>query len=567
MQTATKLQIEFISKWAIAGTILTLSLTWLLLKTYVFTPTISIETLNFPTETSQIFYKKNSPYSEQNSSISRISKNNDTYEFPLPIYDDDLRWDPLETAGEFSVKSIYISILGHHLPVDMQGVTASFQIEKTIKNGLTHFIAPPNSTDPQINIHIRSNQIDNIKYITAISIAALIALTTIAGIIFHRAILEFFQREKEHTKNLKSTFEKNNISTLGDMVGIRKNNFDILRLGAALVVLITHSFVLSGHPSDTWSKLFLGYEPGSLAVYAFFAISGFLIAGSLERRSFSEYWQARVLRIVPALAVTSFVTVLIIGPIFTTLPLSEYFHSHGTYHYLTNSIPYQTNFILPGVFTDLPFAQSVNGSLWTIPIEAFCYVALATIFFAARKTFNLIIPTIVLISTFFIWTFFHGPISPTILFGTSEVTPVLRFGLMFLIGTAFWKYKDITPFKGGIAASCLVVMLIGSRFGYNNLALFISLPYLLLYLAYRRPVFEEGMRKLGDLSYGTYLFAFPIQQSLVSISEKSINGWWLSISTAMISMGLAWMSWRFIEKPAMKLKKKFGTPAVFERTV
>ncbi|WP_454835901.1 acyltransferase family protein [Pseudomonas lini] len=173
---------------------------------------------------------------------------------------------------------------------------------------------------------------------------------------------------------------KKHTLTLGDMVNLRSNNFDLLRLGAALVVLIAHSFVLSGRPSSTWSRMFLGYEPGMLAVCSFFAISGFLIAGSLERRTFSEYWQARALRIIPALAVTSFVTVLLLGPVFTVLPLKEYFKNYDTYHYLTNSIPYQTQFTLPGVFQDLPFAQSVNGSLWTIPIEAFCYLILALVF-------------------------------------------------------------------------------------------------------------------------------------------------------------------------------------------
>ncbi|MFJ4251380.1 Peptidoglycan/LPS O-acetylase OafA/YrhL, contains acyltransferase and SGNH-hydrolase domains [Pseudomonas helmanticensis] len=355
-------------------------------------------------------------------------------------------------------------------------------------------------------------------------------------------------------------------TTLGDMVKLRANNFDLLRLCAALVVLITHSFALTGKSPATWYSLFMGYEPGSLAVSAFFAISGFLIAGSLERRTFTEYWQARALRIIPALAVTSFVSALILGPVFTALPLGEYFQNSGTYRYLTNSIPYQTAFVLPGVFMDVTYPQTVNGSLWTIPIEAFCYVALAAIFFVGRRTFSLVVPVMALISAFFVWLFFHGPIAPITFFGTTEVLPVLRFGLMFLVGTFLWKYKDIVPFKGSIAAMCLVVLLIGSRFGYTNLALFIALPYLLMYLAYRRPVCVDGMRKLGDLSYGTYLFAFPIQQALVSISHKSINGWWLAIAASVLSMGLAWFSWRYIEKPAMQFKKKFSAPVVLEKT-
>ncbi len=359
---------------------------------------------------------------------------------------------------------------------------------------------------------------------------------------------------------------KKSAPTLGDMVKLRTNNFDLLRLCAALVVLITHSFALTGKSPATWYSLFMGYEPGSLAVSAFFAISGFLIAGSLERRTFPEYWQARALRIVPALAVTSFVSALILGPFFTALPISEYFQNSGTYRYLTNSIPYQTAFVLPGVFMDVTYPQTVNGSLWTIPIEAFCYVALAAIYFVGRRTFSMVVPVIALISAFFVWLYFHGPIAPITFFGTTEVLPTLRFGLMFLIGTFLWKYKDIVPFKGGIAALCLVILLVGSRFGFTNLALFIALPYLLMYLAYRRPVFVDGMRKMGDLSYGTYLFAFPIQQALVSISHKSINGWWLAIAASVVSMSLAWLSWRYIEKPAMSFKKKYTATVALEKT-
>ncbi|WP_454835900.1 acyltransferase family protein [Pseudomonas lini] len=199
------------------------------------------------------------------------------------------------------------------------------------------------------------------------------------------------------------------------------------------------------------------------------------------------------------------------------------------------------------------------------PYRGFLLFDFGSCFFVGRRTFALVVPVIVLISSFLVWNFFNAPISPVALFGTSELLPVLKFGLMFLMGSALWRYKSVVPFKGGIAASCLALIAIGANYGCGNLALFVSLPYLLLYLAYRRPVFVKGMRRLGDLSYGTYLFAFPIQQSLVFMSNKSINGWWLAVVTTVISMGLAWLSWRFIEKPAMKLKKrKLGASVAFE---
>ncbi len=344
--------------------------------------------------------------------------------------------------------------------------------------------------------------------------------------------------------------------TLGDMTRERANNFDLLRLAAALIVLFNHSFVLSGKSSATWKQFFFGYDPSAIAVCAFFVISGFLIAGSLERRSLLEYGKARALRIIPALAAITFVTALVIGPIFTTLPLSEYFSSPYTHNYFANAIPYKTAFILPGVFQNLPAAGAVNGSLWTIPIEAFCYVFLAAIFFVGSRSFKLVVPTLLLLVIYYAYDYFIAPIKSVALFGTTETSQVVRFGFSFLMGSMLWVFKDKIPFKGGIAAACIVVMLMGTNLGYAHYAVLFALPYLLLYLAYRKPIFVSGMKKIGDLSYGTYLFAFPIQQILVYVSGKSINGWWLAISASIIAMSLAWLSWRYIEKPALSLKRK-----------
>lgn len=350
--------------------------------------------------------------------------------------------------------------------------------------------------------------------------------------------------------------QKRRALTLADMVQGRENNFDLLRLVAAVVVLVSHSFILAGKSSASWRQLFFGYEPSALAVSAFFVISGFLIAGSLERRSLTEYFQARALRIIPALAVTAFVTALLLGPVFTTLPLSEYFSNSYTRDYLANAIPYKTAFILPEVFLNLPAAGSINGSLWTIPIESFCYVFLALLFVMGRRSYKWVLPVLALLVIYYVWDLLVAPIKSVALFGTTETSQVVRFGFSFLMGSVFWIFKDRIPFKGAIAATCVVVLLMGSQIGYGHYTSLLALPYVLLYLAYRKPIFVSGMKKLGDLSYGTYLFAFPIQQSLVSLSGKSINGWWLAISATILAMSLAWLSWRFIEKPALAYKRK-----------
>lgn len=542
-------------KLALIGVISTFLLAWLLLKSPILAPTIRITTLDFPNERSQLFFSSSSHYSESNSLVSNINKSDQSFEFRLPFYAKNLRWDPLETTGTFAIKTIIIKILGFKIELNVDNAIPSNEISKISKNGVAYFVAPKNSKDAQIKLNFSHPFLKTIRVSTSI----LLSLITVALLLcIRKPLLTLINNKKKQLKNLKTKMKETNTKTIGSMIEQRSNNFDLIRLAAALTVLVSHSFPLSGTTTASfWYSLFLGYEPSSLAVFAFFSISGFLIAGSLERRSLLEYWQARALRIIPALAVTCFVTALLIGPLFTTLSTSAYFSNPGTYDYLTNSIPYRTIFTLPGVFTDLPLAQSVNGSLWTIPIEALCYVGLAVVFIAGARSFKLAIPSILAIAIYLVWNSFFGTSAPVIIFGAFELLPTLRFGLIFLVGTALWTYKDIIPFKGGIAATCFAVLLLGSRFGQQHLALFIALPYLLFYIAYRRPILQDTMRKLGDLSYGTYLFAFPIQQSLVSLTNKSINVWVLAITAATISLGLAWLSWRYIEKPAIKIKNRF----------
>ncbi len=333
------------------------------------------------------------------------------------------------------------------------------------------------------------------------------------------------------------------------------NNFDIIRLWAALVVLISHSFPLAGTSPVAWHRFFFGYEPTILAVGSFFVISGFLITGSVERRDMPAYATARLLRIIPALAVVSVLSALVLGPIVTTLSVSEYFQSKGTYEYLLNAIPYRTYFQLPGVFNDLPLATGVNGSLWTIPIEAFCYVFLALIFVGAGRRHFLIYMVTCIVAIIMTWHGVRGGFKPIVLFGTTELLPVLRYGLFFLIGSVCWSARRLIPINGYLALVATAVLLLAARTEYTWLALYVSLPYLLLYLAYVRPVFSSAVKKMGDLSYGTYLFAFPIQQSIVALSGQTISGWQLAMSATPIALMCAWASWKFIEKPALNLRR------------
>jgi peptidoglycan/LPS O-acetylase OafA/YrhL len=159
------------------------------------------------------------------------------------------------------------------------------------------------------------------------------------------------------------------------------NNFDLIRLFAAALVVFSHSCILTdGNYSHEPLSILTGgsYALGRIAVDIFFVISGFLITMSFEStNSLPNFLWKRCLRIFPALIVLLFLTTFIIGPIATALPLHEYFSRDDTYAYLTNVRLFRLQYSLPRVFENNPYPNAVNGSLWTLAYEFVCYLLVA----------------------------------------------------------------------------------------------------------------------------------------------------------------------------------------------
>ncbi|HEY3347733.1 MAG TPA: acyltransferase family protein, partial [Nitrospirota bacterium] len=160
--------------------------------------------------------------------------------------------------------------------------------------------------------------------------------------------------------------------------GIAENNFNLLRFAAASCVMINHTFILSGLWWDPYVWLSKYDALGPLAVNIFFVISGFLITKSwIAKPQLPAYFKKRALRILPALAGSTLLCVIIIGPLVTSFSPREYFGAAQTYGYLKNTLifgPLHNN--LPGVFTKNLF-PCVNGTLWTLPMEVTGYILIA----------------------------------------------------------------------------------------------------------------------------------------------------------------------------------------------
>ncbi|APO72528.1 acyltransferase 3 family NodX-like protein (plasmid) [Rhizobium gallicum] len=359
--------------------------------------------------------------------------------------------------------------------------------------------------------------------------------------------------------------------SFGDVLD--KNNgvgpgFDFARVFLALSVLLWHVLLMSrGNYEPLISTPAWIYNYSILPM--FFGLSGFLVAGSAQRNSLTVFAVNRGIRIFPALIVEIALSALILGPIFTAYPLTEYFTHPTLYVYFLNMIAL-VNFKLPGVFLNNPGGQVVNGSLWTVPFEFLCYFVMA--FIIVKKIINK--PKALLITAFavmFLATVAQAlaHMLPQSFYVEKILNAYIHSGKgpallpCFLLGAAAFSLRYKIPMDWRLfAGSLLVVLLAGIFFEpaswENTFLVVIFAPVLIYIVCYvgllqipRLPYFSKG-----DYSYGIYLYGFPIQQALVASSEYFKNSWLLLIASVITTVAFASFSWHCIEKPILGQRKK-----------
>ncbi|CAN7364552.1 acyltransferase family protein [Duganella sp. LjRoot269] len=341
---------------------------------------------------------------------------------------------------------------------------------------------------------------------------------------------------------------------LADRCSGKDNNFNLIRILAALAVLFTHSFALSGSVEPLRDSL--GMTMGSFAVDIFFIASGFLVTGSLlKRQSLIEFCWARLLRIYPALLVALLLTVLVLGPLFTTLPLHQYFASKVVYIYLVKNLLLVagTNFILPGVFENNPYPGAVNGSLWTMPYEVRMYLILAVSWLALRlkRQFRLRAMTWAILAS----TVIAGIATLAEYLASGAAGQFERLFFMFFCGASYYVCRDRIELKRPLFYA-MVALLLGSAV-WGKQPFFVvytlSLAYLLFYLAYVPGGMLRRYNLVGDYSYGTYIYAFPVQQAVAALLPGCSAGTMILLSGA-VTLALAALSWHLLEQRALALK-------------
>ncbi|MDF2114778.1 acyltransferase [Roseiarcaceae bacterium H3SJ34-1] len=335
------------------------------------------------------------------------------------------------------------------------------------------------------------------------------------------------------------------------LVENRPSGFDYMRLTLAIGVIAMHSVIVCyglDAEMDFWKSAARPFIREILP--AFFALSGFLVAGSLERsKTILMFLALRVIRIFPALSVEVLLSALIIGPIFTALSLSEYV-SHPMFHKYFLNIVGDVQFHLPGVFASNPFPGVVNGQMWTVPYELYCYLTLAALACVRRKW-------AVPVAAVLISVMYAVYKVKTIGFVPVEVRgpiPGVLLLVCFLLGVATYLYRDVLPFSRVGTAICLLAsMALLSVVPYGEY----FAPWPIVYatvgiglLNPKRTVVVDG----ADYSYGLFLYGYPIQQALAATGPWA-QVWYINIlATLVVGIVFAMFSWRVVEKPALNLR-------------
>ena len=345
------------------------------------------------------------------------------------------------------------------------------------------------------------------------------------------------------------------LSDGGGLDGDRRNNFDFLRFVAASLVLFSHSYPLLGRSDEPFGA-FLGYESGGgIAVAMFFVISGYLVTGSfLRSRGIGEYVKKRSLRLLPALCVVVVLSAFAMGPLLSALNVREYVQHPQTWLYLRNCALY-IGYSLPGVFADNPYPHAVNGSLWTLPVEGVMYLLVLGL--GWRKSLNpLTLAAAITGLGVFQFLLIDSLGLSNAVWGNLFLVPAsAKLGLFFLSGAFLYVTRKRIAMRNPIAWTMLAALLGTVHTPIGPFIFQCTLPYLTIWIAFANVSWMNRFGRYGDFSYGIYLYAFPVQQTLVHMFGIMSVPRFAGLAFA-VTLLLAAASWHCVEKPALAWKTR-----------
>jgi peptidoglycan/LPS O-acetylase OafA/YrhL len=331
------------------------------------------------------------------------------------------------------------------------------------------------------------------------------------------------------------------------------SGFDYMRVILAFLIVFFHCFEVSYGKIDqaiiyaSWAR-----PPGAALLPMFFALSGFLVTGSLERApNIFTFTVLRALRILPALTVEVTLSALILGPLLTTVTLAAYFSDPKFFIYFENIIG-NIHYTLPGLFHDNPVKNIVNAQLWTLPYELCCYLILIAVavcgIYQRPRLFLGFCCLIFLIVCIPILAF------PELQFHTRPAT-VMGHTLVItsMVGGLLFKFRHNIPWNFGLFAISTVLTLIIMAYPAYDVLSFAPLAYMTIYLGLLNPSRNKIILS-GDYSYGLFLYGYPLQQAFASLGPGLDTWYWNALLVIPMIILTAVGSWWLIERPALRLR-------------
>jgi peptidoglycan/LPS O-acetylase OafA/YrhL len=331
------------------------------------------------------------------------------------------------------------------------------------------------------------------------------------------------------------------------------NNLNAVRLALASAVIYSHAYY-PRHDFDAL-KAQLGAPLSWFAVEGFFVISGFLVYRSLERGgSLTDYAVSRFTRIWPGLTVMAIVVGLA-GAFFSVLHPPAYFSDPGLFRFIAGAAAIQPSYELPGVMCgDGPC--NVNGSLWTIPWEVKCYIALGLIFLIGRKGHFGRVTNLALIATLTLAVLtdgpaLHGALAAKIGGKIYFVDQVSRLWSAFALGIAAYRFRDRLPLSWAAAAALLLVAVLCKDMALGTHLRIVAVAYLVLCAGFKSGAVSA---RWPDYSFGMYIYAMPVMTGLL-VAGLSLPPLLLAALVAFVTVFFAAASWHLVESPALEFRK------------
>lgn len=327
------------------------------------------------------------------------------------------------------------------------------------------------------------------------------------------------------------------------------NSLNFIRLVLAGLVIVSHSWPIGGFGDEPrFGKLSLG----AFAVAAFFVLSGWLITQSRMSSELPSYLWRRFCRIYPGYFAALLVVAFVFAPIGAAVSSGEY-HLWSGFGYVTSNIPLNIRDWTVGSSLPPNAFQAWNGSLWTLRYEVACYLVVGfVITLTGRRWIGVttIIGLVMLTSAAVVWQIAGWP-------NQSFAAQFIELSPFFFAGAALFAMRGRIPLHGGYAtlAAALAGLLIST--GATPAVAALPITYFFLWLGATLPGIFQRIGRDNDISYGTYIYAFPVQQLLALLGGAKFGVGFYILFNVIATLPIAAVSWFAIEKPAQRLRRAF----------